>query len=94
MHHYWYYWVWVWKTRAEYIVDTLTWFPTWHVMPVASSADCAITAASNLINALDHPSPVSPLYPLNNNACQTLHQLATIFADGATNLQAPPGFPL
>ena len=92
MHHYRCYRVWVWGTRAERIADTLAWFPTRHIMPVASSADRAIAAARDLTQALQHPSPASPLAPVEDASRDALHQLASIFAD-KTSLAPPPGFP-
>ena len=63
-------------------------------MPIPGSANCAIAAAQDLTTALLHPSPASPIVPINTNHRAALQQLATTFAGvGSTPLHPPPGFP-
>jgi hypothetical protein len=84
MAHYRCYRVWIWETTSERIADTLAWFPTKVVMPIASSAERAAAAAHDLIQALLHPSPASPLAPLSNDHHQALTQLANIFQNATS----------
>ena len=45
MHHYRCYRLWLWETRSERTTDTLAWFPSTLVIPIALSKDRAIAAA-------------------------------------------------
>jgi hypothetical protein len=77
--------VWVWDTRAERICDTISWFPTKLAMPIASSTDLILAGIQDILHALRHPSPDSPLAPLGSNHVATLHLLAEL----VTGLAAP-----
>ena len=66
MHHYRCYCVWAWYTRAERIADTISWFPSTFVMPIALLADRVIVVAQDLTAVLQHPSPASPFAPIDN----------------------------
>jgi hypothetical protein len=79
MKHYRCYRVWIWGTKSEKVADTLVWFPTKVVTPTLSSHDLVLAAANDLIKALQHPSPGSPLVPTNNSQTAALKQLADIF---------------
>ncbi|KAI2502115.1 hypothetical protein MHU86_12345 [Fragilaria crotonensis] len=80
------YTVWLWDTRATRICDTLSWFPTKNPMPLASSNDLILAGLQNILQALRHPSPGSPLAPLPDSHHQALTQLTSIL----TSLAAPP----
>jgi hypothetical protein len=79
MHHYRCYWVYTWGTQSERITDTLVWFPTCVKMPTMSSLDLALAAAQDLLMALMHPSPGSPLAPTTDSQTAALKQLVEIF---------------
>ena len=79
MKHYRCYRTWVPKTQAERIASTLVWFPHYVPMPKTSSADATTAAAQELIHALRHPAPTSPLAPLSDTDTAALNQLADIF---------------
>ena len=97
MHHYRCYFTWVWETRAKRVSDTLAWLPVHVAIPIPNSNDQAIAAASDLVIALQNPSPATALAPVSDNNRVALEQLAAIFADHtATRLspiRPPPGFP-
>jgi hypothetical protein len=57
MEHYRYYQVFTDKTKAERITDTVKFFPQHTKVPYMSSTDVAIQAASNLIMAIQQPTP-------------------------------------
>jgi hypothetical protein len=70
--------VWVWETRHERISDTLTWFPTKVTMPLASSVDLIIAGANDIVHALQHPTPNSPLAPLTDSEAAALTTLTDV----------------
>jgi hypothetical protein len=72
------YTIWLWDTRATRVCDTLTWFPTKVTMPLASSNDLILAGVHNIVHALQHPSPGSPLAPLTDSHHEALLQLTTI----------------
>jgi hypothetical protein len=56
------------KTRAEHIPNTISWFPTKVAMPLASSKDLILASLHDITtNALQHPSPGSPLAPVTDS---------------------------
>ena len=71
--------MWTKDTRSERIADNLAWFTILVEMPKTSSADAAVVAAQQLTNALQNPSPETPLSPLFDKHRATLDQLAGIF---------------
>jgi hypothetical protein len=89
--HYRCYRIWITKTSAERIADILAWFPTKVSMPQSSSADLAIAAAQDLLHALRHPSPATPLAPQSDITVAALKQLADISAQQTT---APATIPV
>jgi hypothetical protein len=70
-----------WGTDSERVADTLAWFPTRVKMPTMSSLDLALAAARDLLKALQHPSPGSPLAPTTDSQTAALKQLMEIFQD-------------
>ena len=83
------YTVWLWDTRAMRICDTLTWFPTKTTMPLASSKDLILAGVHDILHALQHPSPGSPLAPLTDSHHNVLVQLRSILTSVASP-QPPP----
>ncbi|KAI2508552.1 hypothetical protein MHU86_5844 [Fragilaria crotonensis] len=82
------YTVWLWESRATRICDTLSWFPSKLTMPLSSSNNLILLAGGvqDIVHALRHPSPASPLAPLTDSDHQALTQLTSIL----TSLVAPP----
>eukprot|EP00978_Attheya_sp_CCMP212_P042334 scaffold256000_cov20-Attheya_sp.AAC.1 len=65
-------------------------------MPKASTTEEASAAARDLIEALLHPGPASPLSPLSDSHRQVLFQLADIFSQATAEdppLHLPYRFP-
>ena len=54
------------KTRSERISDTVEFLPKQFNMPQMSSKNAKIHAVQDLINALQNPTPASPLVKLGN----------------------------
>jgi hypothetical protein len=81
--------VWVCDTRAERICDTISWFATQLDMPIASSTDLILAGIQDILHALWHTSPASPLAPLGSNHVATLQLLAEL----VTCLAAPADKP-
>jgi hypothetical protein len=77
--------VWVWDTRAERICDTISWFPQKLGMPIASSTDLILAGIKDILHALKHPSPASPLAPLGADHVATLVLLSELI----TGLTSP-----
>ena len=84
------YTVWLWDTRATRICDTLTWFPTKTTMPLASSNDLILAGIQDILHALRHPSPGSPLAPLTDSHHEALVQLTSILTSVANNKSDTP----
>ena len=63
-------------------------------MPSASLTNAAISAANDLITALQNPHPASALSPLADNEYAALQQLAEIFRNRTdrSTIPVPPGF--
>ena len=79
MEHYRCYKVWIEETRSDRTGNTLVWLPKMVPVPKTSSADAAVTAALDLIHALQHPHPASPLAPLRDEHRQAIEKLSEIF---------------
>jgi hypothetical protein len=75
------YHVWIWETRASRNCDTLPWFPTKVTMPLASSTDLILAGINDIVNALNNPSPGSPLAPLSDSHVAKLQQLTTVLTN-------------
>ncbi|KAI2502091.1 Reverse transcriptase (RNA-dependent DNA polymerase) [Fragilaria crotonensis] len=84
------YTVWLWETRATRICDTLTWFPTKTTMPLASFNDLILAGIHDILHALCHPSPGSPLAPLTDSHHEALLQLTSILTSLTTDKSDPP----
>jgi hypothetical protein len=67
-------------TKAEHNIYTLSWFPAHTPMPAqTSSIDAAQAAATNLIKALQKPTPATPFAGIDTTSLAALHELSTIF---------------
>jgi hypothetical protein len=78
LHSYRCYTIWIWETRTERICDTVSWFPKKVTMPIASSNQLILAGIQDILHALQHPSPGSPLSPLTDSHVHSLRQLTTI----------------
>jgi hypothetical protein len=79
LEHYRCYQVYIPSTRAERITDTLVWLPKKIPMPGASSTDIIATCLTDILAALETPSPNAPINPLQPTQTETLKQLIDIF---------------
>eukprot|EP00978_Attheya_sp_CCMP212_P008058 scaffold18746_cov41-Attheya_sp.AAC.4 len=80
---------------SERVADTLTWYPSQVSMPKASTTEEASATARDLIEALLHPGPASPLSPLSDSHRQALFQLAEIFSQATAEYSpSPPTVPV
>eukprot|EP00978_Attheya_sp_CCMP212_P039740 scaffold209632_cov37-Attheya_sp.AAC.1 len=95
INHYRCYKVWISETTSKRVANTLTWYPSQVSMPKASTTEEASAAARDLIEALLHPGPASPLSPLSDSHRQALFQLADIFSHAtAEDPPSPPTEPI
>ena len=89
--------IWIWETRAERICDTVSWFPTKVTMPSASSVDMILNGIRDITNALQNPTPGSPLAPLTDSQTAALKTLMEVLhgvtAPGVATEPAPPTEP-
>jgi hypothetical protein len=92
MEHYRCYRAYITSTNAERITDTVEFFPSHCNMPRLSSADTALWAATELIDALQHPAPAAPFATLSNDKLTALQHLADIFKQALPWVErdAPP----
>jgi hypothetical protein len=86
--------VWIWATCAEWVSDTLSWFPSKVSMPTASHVDRIQGSVLDLLKALSHPPiPNAPTSLLSPTEHAKLLRIATLFGkDLLPTLAAPPGF--
>jgi hypothetical protein len=75
------------NTNAERTGDTVKFFLQHIQMPKLSSADVAMQAASDLIYALEHPTPATP-FDIGNEQVKATRQLANIFQQTTTSNKA------
>jgi len=79
--------IWLWDSRAARICDTITWFPTKLVMPLATTADLVLAGITDIQQALLNPPPGFHLPP---NHVAALKQLTEVLTSGTTpDLEAP-----
>jgi hypothetical protein len=83
--HYRCYHIYVTATASTRISDTVEFFPQSFKMPKTSTADAAIFAAKDLINALQNPAPATPFATLGSEQLTALRQLADIFDNAVNN---------
>ena len=67
IHHYRCYRVWVWEIKAERISNMLAWHPTNVDTSIPGFTDRAIATATDLISALQNPSPVAAIAPIGGD---------------------------
>jgi hypothetical protein len=81
--------IWIWESRAVRICDTVTWYPTKVTMPDSSSTATIVACLKDIVNALQHPSPQSPLSPLTDTHNQALRDITQLL----THVVTPPAAP-
>jgi hypothetical protein len=79
--------IWVWNSRAARICNTITWFPTKIIMPLASTADLVLADITDIQQALLKPPPGFHLPP---NHVAALKQLTEVLTSVTTpDIEAP-----
>jgi hypothetical protein len=79
MHHYRCQSVYISTTASERIVDTLELFSHNYQMPQLSSTDRLLTAAKDMLDALQNPHPEVPFASFGDDTIAALTDLAAIF---------------
>ena len=69
--------IWLWDSRSTRICDTITWFPTKIVMPLASTADLVLAGITDIQQALLKPPPGFHLPPTHVSALKQLTEVLT-----------------
>jgi hypothetical protein len=85
--------IWVWETRAERICDTVTWFPSKVTIPASLSTGIIMSSLHDIVHALKHPAPASPLAPMTDTHTQalvTLTKLLTSLCQPTTKPEPVP----
>lgn len=90
LEHYRCYRIWINATRSTRICDTVAWLPTKVPMPTASSVDYILTGIQDIVQALQHPSPNSPLAPLTDSQSNSLRTVMDILHKAASPPQVEP----
>jgi hypothetical protein len=75
----------VWDTKWGRICNTLEWFPTEGMMPLAFSMELVMAGVKDIIHALHHPSANSPLAPPTDSEVAILHQLTGLLSSRHDN---------
>jgi hypothetical protein len=83
------YHVWIWETQAERISDMLEWFPTKVTMSLASSVETPSSPVPRTFQALQHPSPGTPLARLTGSEAATLRSLFDILLNQQVEAASP-----
>jgi hypothetical protein len=76
--------VWIIETRDTRIIDTLEWFPKHVPMPASGSNDRILAALKDILHALRHPSPATPLAPRTDSQTQAITDLVTLLTKTCT----------
>jgi hypothetical protein len=71
--------VWTRETRRDRETNTVSWFPHHRPMPTPSAVDRIAFSLHNLATALKHPTPGSPLAPLQSSQVAALNNLVELF---------------
>ncbi len=82
------YTIWATNTQAQRITDTVAWLPSKIPMPTTSSIDYILAGITDIVHALQHPSPNLPLAPLSDSKTKAL-QLLMLILHGTTNPNQP-----
>ena len=72
------------KTASERVSDTTEVFPAQKIFPSLSPAYAVTSAAADLKEVLQHPTPYIPIPHLGENQTMTLKELAAIFNTDVT----------
>ena len=67
--------VWIWETHALRVCDTIQWFPSKVSMPTLSSTNIILASLQDIVTALQHPCPGSPLAPRTDSQTAAIQQL-------------------
>ena len=78
------------KTALERVSDTTEIFPVQKNFPSLSPADAVTSAVTELIEALQNPTPPSPIPHLEANQTTALRQLSDIFNTSVPQSPEPP----
>jgi hypothetical protein len=68
----------MWATECERAADTITWFPHHVTLPITSSINLVIAGAYDIVHALKHPLPGSPLAPLSDSEVAALTTITKV----------------
>ena len=77
--------VWITETRAEQIVNAISWFPKSFSMPVASTNDIIMAALQDIANALTNPKPPTPAPELSTAQRKVLQDVTEILTSVYTS---------
>jgi hypothetical protein len=81
--------IWIFETRSIRTCDTVTWFPTKVTMPNSSSNDLIVAALHDIVHALRHPSPKSPLAPSTDSQSQALQMIVELLTNSTATKESP-----
>jgi hypothetical protein len=73
--------IWILDTQGTRILDTIRWFPTQVQLPHSSSTDTIMNSLHDIVTALRHPTPRSPLAPLTDSHTDALLQLTALLSN-------------
>jgi hypothetical protein len=76
--------IWIYETRAIRVCDTVAWFPTKVKMPNSSSNDMILAALQDIVHALQHPSPKSPIAPRTDSHVKALEHIVELLTNVST----------
>jgi hypothetical protein len=94
LEHYRCYEVYIPSTRAVRTTDTLVWLPESIPMPGASSNDIIATCLTDILDALQNPSPNAPVNPLQPTQTEALKQLVKLFQTAEEKEKDPAKLPM
>jgi hypothetical protein len=75
------------KTRGTRTLNTVKWFPHDVALPPSATTDIIMNSLQDILHALKHPAPRSPLVPLTESHTEALHQLVELLTN--VNNRAP-----
>lgn len=77
--HYRCYRIYMTETRAERITDTVSWYPTKHTLPTASSIEIISAALNDVQHELINQRPENSINNINDTQRETLKQMTSTF---------------
>jgi hypothetical protein len=92
--HYRCYRIWTWESRRERDTDTLTWFPQHVKMPTPSALDRIAASLHDLAQALQNPTPGSPLAPISTSQVAALNDIIAMFTPFTRTADDVPDDPI